>query len=105
MRKQQVTLNVRGFRSVPAYFSEENYTGYNGSLRRILTCVASNTASQHRRSAQTLLTLAPPSPQVAQSRSCSPSQRPITICLLSVSELSTLRDYVRGTKSASWELK
>ncbi len=44
-----------------------------GKLHRILTSFASNTASQHRRFAQALITLASPSAQVAQSRSGPPS--------------------------------
>ena len=49
-------------------------THYLGNWRRILPSAAFNAVSQHRRSAQALLTLTSPSAQVAQSRSCSPFQ-------------------------------
>jgi hypothetical protein len=45
-----------------------------GNLRRHLLDFAFNTVSWCRRSAQALLTLASPSAQVVQSRSCSPFQ-------------------------------
>ena len=45
-----------------------------GNLRRHFFDFASHSVSQRRRSAQALLTLALPSAQVAQSRSCSPFQ-------------------------------
>ncbi|KAF8860031.1 hypothetical protein BDZ45DRAFT_672760 [Acephala macrosclerotiorum] len=61
------------------------------------------------RSTQVLLILASPSNQVAQSRSCSPFQRPIMIYLitvqLSVRKLLTLHDCVRETMSAPREFK
>ena len=50
----------------------ETYPQFLGNLRRHFFTFASNAVSQRRRSAQALLTLASPSTQVAQSRSCSP---------------------------------
>jgi len=47
---------------------------YSGNLRQHFFDFASHSVSQRRRSAQALLTLASPSAQVAQSRSCSPFQ-------------------------------
>jgi hypothetical protein len=44
---------------------------FSGSLRRQFCPIAPDAVSQRRRSAQALLTLASPSAQVAQSRSCS----------------------------------
>src|SRR3954469_3455296 len=41
-----------------------------GSLRRLFSCFPPDAVSEHRRSAQALLTLASTSAQVTQSRSC-----------------------------------
>jgi hypothetical protein len=60
---------------------------YGVNLTRKLLDFASNTVSHRRRSAQALLTLASPSAQVAQSRSCSTFQ------------------WLRGTGSAPKEIK
>ena len=78
-------------------------TDYVGNLRRHFFYLSSKAVSHHRRSAQALLTLAP-STQVAQSRSCSPFQQLIIICLLfgsAVQKLSTLHDHIQGDQVGS----
>jgi len=81
---------------------------FSGSLRRRFCLLASKAVNQRRRSAQVLLTLASPSTQAAQSRSCSCFQSQLYFTFYSVLVCRNCQLYttmLRGTKSALKEPK